>query len=145
MMKTIPEFEPFNKDRKLDIFGIINLSLMSAALMYGITKAADHASFNNSDTILWAGIGLVSATIYLVYNQIKKNQTVVAYEFVCKQKLLIIFDRVVLSECCHHGADVNTSAVFSKHSSFHGGRSDTRFNPSRSRNARDSSADRKND
>ena len=76
MMKTIPDFEPFNKDRKLDIFGIINLSLMSAALIYGITKAADHASFNNIDTILWAGIGLVSAAIYLVYNLIRKNQTV---------------------------------------------------------------------
>lgn len=35
MMKTIPDFEPFNKDSKLDVFGIIDLSLMSAALIYG--------------------------------------------------------------------------------------------------------------
>ncbi|QIW80740.1 MDR family MFS transporter [Bacillus tequilensis] len=76
MMKTLPNFEPFNKDSKLDIFGIIDLSLMSAALIYGITKAADHASFNNSETILWAGVGLALAVIYIVYNRIRKNQTV---------------------------------------------------------------------
>ncbi|AFI29199.1 MULTISPECIES: MDR family MFS transporter [unclassified Bacillus (in: firmicutes)] len=76
MMKTLPDFEPFNKNSKLDIFGIINLSLMSAAMIYGITKAADHASFNNSETILWTGIGLALAVIYIVYNRIRKYQTV---------------------------------------------------------------------
>ncbi|KMY50249.1 DHA2 family efflux MFS transporter permease subunit [Peribacillus loiseleuriae] len=76
MMKYIPDFEPFNKDSKLDVLGIINLSLMSVALIYGITKAADHASFNNSQTILWVGIGFVLAVMYLVYDRIRKNQTV---------------------------------------------------------------------
>ncbi|QQZ08434.1 MDR family MFS transporter [Heyndrickxia vini] len=76
MMKAIPDFEPFNKDSKLDAFGIIDVSLMSAALIYGISKAADHASFNNRETVLWISIGLVLAVIYLVYNHIKKNQTV---------------------------------------------------------------------
>ncbi|PTU28465.1 MFS transporter [Bacillus subtilis] len=76
MMKTLPDFEPFNKNSKLDIFGIINLSLMSAAMIYGITKAADHVSFNNSETILWTGIGLALAVIYIVYNRIRKYQTV---------------------------------------------------------------------
>ncbi|GIN72641.1 MFS transporter [Bacillus sp. J14TS2] len=76
MMKTIPDFEPFNKASKLDIFGITDLSLMSVALIYGITKAADHASFHNHDTILWLSIGLILAIIYLIYNQIRKNQTV---------------------------------------------------------------------
>ena len=76
MMKKVPHFEPFNKDSRLDLFGIINLSLMSAALIYGITKAADHASFNNSETIVWVGLGLVLAFIYFVYNLIRKNQTV---------------------------------------------------------------------
>ncbi|MFD2211332.1 MDR family MFS transporter [Virgibacillus halophilus] len=76
MMKTIPDFEPFNKDSKLDVFGIVDLSFMSAALIYGITKAADHASFNNKETLLWGGIGLALAVIYVVYNHIRKNQTV---------------------------------------------------------------------
>ncbi|AWB46078.1 MFS transporter [Paenibacillus sp. CAA11] len=76
MMKKVPHFEPFNKDSRLDFFGIIDLSLMSAALIYGITKAADHASFNNSETIIWVGVGLCLAVIYFVYNLVRKNQTV---------------------------------------------------------------------
>ncbi|MBY9080288.1 multidrug efflux MFS transporter [Paenibacillus sp. HN-1] len=76
MIRTIPDFEPFNKDSKLDVLGIIVLSLMSAALIYGITKAAEHASFSNNETIVWVGTGLVLAIIYLVYNRIRKNQTV---------------------------------------------------------------------
>lgn len=88
MMKTIPDFEPFNKDNKLDVFGIIDLSLMSAALIYGITKAADHASFNNSETILWGGISLVLAVIYLVYNRIRKNQTVLPMNLFAHKRFL---------------------------------------------------------
>jgi EmrB/QacA subfamily drug resistance transporter len=76
MVKKIPDFEPFNKDSKLDVFGIVVLSFLSAALIYGITKAADHASFANSETSLWVGIGLALAVIYLVYNRMRKNQTV---------------------------------------------------------------------
>ncbi|MFB9274516.1 MDR family MFS transporter [Cohnella cellulosilytica] len=76
MMKKIPDFEPFNKDSKLDVFGIINLSLISASLIYGITQAADHASFSNRATLLWVGIGLVLVAVYLVYNRMRKNQTV---------------------------------------------------------------------
>ncbi|WEG10808.1 MDR family MFS transporter [Pullulanibacillus sp. KACC 23026] len=76
MIKRIPDFEPFNKDSQLDVLGIIDLSLMSAAMIYGITKAADHASFSNSETILWVGIGLLLAVIYILYNRIRKNQTV---------------------------------------------------------------------
>ncbi|WP_338541480.1 MDR family MFS transporter [Paenibacillus tundrae] len=76
MIRKIPDFEPFNKESKLDLVGIIVLSSMSVALIYGITKAADHATFNNDETILWMGIGLAMAIIYFVYNRIKCNQTV---------------------------------------------------------------------
>ncbi|ANS74406.1 MFS transporter [Paenibacillus yonginensis] len=76
MIKTIPDFEPFNKESRLDLFGMIALSFMSAALIYGITKAADHASFNNGETRLWLGIGLGLAVIYIVYNRIRNHQTV---------------------------------------------------------------------
>ncbi|MDO3409781.1 MDR family MFS transporter [Saccharibacillus sp. CPCC 101409] len=76
MIKAVPDFEPFNKDSKLDAFGIIALSVMSAALIYGISKAADHASFNNNETLLWTGIGLASAIVYFVYNRVRGNRTV---------------------------------------------------------------------
>lgn len=64
MMRKIPDFKPFNKESKLDLLGIMVLSIMSATFIYGITKAADHATFNNDETILWMGIGLVLALIY---------------------------------------------------------------------------------
>ncbi|WP_339301783.1 DHA2 family efflux MFS transporter permease subunit [Paenibacillus sp. FSL K6-2441] len=76
MMRKIPNFEPFNRDSKLDVIGIACLSFMSAALIYGITKAADHASFNNPETLLWVGIGLALAVIYFAYNRFTNNQTV---------------------------------------------------------------------
>lgn len=88
MIKKIPDFEPFNKESKLDVFGIIDLSLMSAALIYGITKAADHASFNNCETILWVGVGLVLAVIYLGYNQIRKNRTVLPMDLFTHKSFL---------------------------------------------------------
>ncbi|HLR03539.1 MAG TPA: DHA2 family efflux MFS transporter permease subunit [Virgibacillus sp.] len=76
MMKHIPEFEPFNKESKLDVLGIISLSLMSVTLIYGITKAADHASFYNDQTQRWMVIGLIFAVIYFIYDRTRKNQTV---------------------------------------------------------------------
>lgn len=76
MLKTIPDFEPFNKESKLDAWGIVNLSVMSATLIYGVTKAAAYASFSNEKTIFWIGIGFVFGGIYLLYNRMNKNQTV---------------------------------------------------------------------
>ncbi|MUG87879.1 DHA2 family efflux MFS transporter permease subunit [Paenibacillus timonensis] len=76
MIRRIPDFEPFNKESKLDGFGIVCLSLMSAAFIYGITKAAEHASFHNHETLIWVGIGLALAVMYLAYNRFRRNQTV---------------------------------------------------------------------
>lgn len=76
MIRRIPDFEPFNKESKLDGFGIVCLSLMSAAFIYGITKAAEHASFHNHETLNWVGIGLALAVMYLAYNRFRRNQTV---------------------------------------------------------------------
>ncbi|MFT8361547.1 MAG: MDR family MFS transporter [Sporolactobacillus sp.] len=76
MMKTIPEFTPFDKTSRLDFFGIIDLSAASAALIYGITQAASHGSLTNRETVLWVGIGLSAAAIYVVYDRIRKSKTV---------------------------------------------------------------------
>ncbi|MEO3945966.1 MDR family MFS transporter [Gorillibacterium sp. CAU 1737] len=76
MAKNIPDFEPFKKDRPLDRIGILLLAIMSSSLIYGITQAAEHASFSNHETYLWVGIGLAFAISYMLYNRIKKNKTV---------------------------------------------------------------------
>lgn len=76
MMRTLPNFEPFNRKSKLDIFGILDLSAMSAALIYGITKAADHATFKNSESLIWTGLGLLFLIVYIVYDYRKQHVTV---------------------------------------------------------------------
>lgn len=76
MAKTLPNFDPFNRKSKLDIFGIADLSIMSAALIYGISKAADHATFKNSESLLWTGIGIICLVVYIFYDRFKKHATV---------------------------------------------------------------------
>lgn len=76
MLRTLPSFEPFNRESKLDIFGILDLSVMSAALIYGITKAADHATFKNSESLIWTGVGLLLLVTYIFYDHRRGHQTV---------------------------------------------------------------------
>ncbi|MFC4770766.1 MDR family MFS transporter [Enterococcus hermanniensis] len=76
MARTLPNFAPFNRKSKLDVFGIADLSIMSAALIYGITKAADHATFRNSESLLWTGVGIVCLITYILYDRLKKHETV---------------------------------------------------------------------
>lgn len=76
MLRTLPSFIPFNRESKLDIFGILDLSVMSAALIYGITKAADHATFNNSESLIWTGVGLLLLVTYIFYDHYRGHQTV---------------------------------------------------------------------
>lgn len=76
MMRTLPSFEPFNRESQLDVFGILDLSAMSAALIYGITKAADHATFKNSESLFWTGIGLALLFVYIFYDRFKNHATV---------------------------------------------------------------------
>lgn len=76
MLRTLPSFIPFNRESKLDIFGILDLSVMSAALIYGITKAADHATFNNSESLIWTGVGLLLLVTYIFYDYYRGHQTV---------------------------------------------------------------------
>lgn len=76
MMRTLPSFEPFNRESKLNIFGILDLSVMSAALIYGITKAADHATFKNSEALLWTGLDVLLLFVYIFYDYRKQHATV---------------------------------------------------------------------
>ncbi|MBC1418687.1 MDR family MFS transporter [Listeria fleischmannii] len=77
MHKTLPDFKPFNQASKLDLTGIILLSLLSGAFIYGITKAASHQTFLNSETYFWMFIGLAATLAYVWHNYRTNNRTVV--------------------------------------------------------------------
>lgn len=76
MIKRLPSYEPFNKGKKLDWFGIINLSLISITLIYGITHATETASFTNIETVLVLLASIILIMIYLIYNRVQDYQTV---------------------------------------------------------------------
>ncbi|STY35690.1 High-copy suppressor of rspA [Listeria fleischmannii subsp. coloradonensis] len=65
MHKTLPDFKPFNQASKLDLMGIILLSLLSGAFIYGITKAASHQTFLNSET--YFGCSLVWQRLWRMF------------------------------------------------------------------------------
>ncbi|WP_301420860.1 DHA2 family efflux MFS transporter permease subunit [Mammaliicoccus lentus] len=76
MIKKLPSFMPFNKEKKLDWFGISNLSLISFTIIYGITKATENTTFINKETIISLVVGILFIIIYLIYNRMKNYQTV---------------------------------------------------------------------
>lgn len=76
MIKKLPSFMPFNKEKKLDWFGISNLSLISFTMIYGITKATENTTFINKETIISLVVGVLFIIIYLIYNRMKNYQTV---------------------------------------------------------------------
>ncbi|MBF0748840.1 DHA2 family efflux MFS transporter permease subunit [Mammaliicoccus lentus] len=76
MIKKLPSFMPFNKEKKLDWFGISNLSLISFTIIYGITKATENTTFINKETIISLVVGGLFIINYLIYNRMKNYQTV---------------------------------------------------------------------
>lgn len=57
MILKLSNFTPANIKAKFDFIGIILLGSSSAALIYGITKAAKSATLNNSTSIAYAVAG----------------------------------------------------------------------------------------
>ncbi|MGG5333585.1 MDR family MFS transporter [Enterococcus sp. AZ163] len=88
MIKTIPNFQPFNRNSKLDVAGIVVLSLLSVSFIYGISQAAEHGSFKNLETLSWLLVGAISGVIYYFYNQKSKNQTVLPLNLFSHQRFL---------------------------------------------------------
>ncbi len=76
MILKLPDFTPANIKAKFDFIGIILLGTASAALIYGITKAARSATFNNSMTIAFVIAGVAILASYLIYAAIKKEQAI---------------------------------------------------------------------
>jgi EmrB/QacA subfamily drug resistance transporter len=72
----LPNFTPANIKAKFDFIGIILLGASSATLIYGITKAAKNATFNNSTTIGYVVVGVTILAIYMIYAAIKKEEAI---------------------------------------------------------------------
>lgn len=76
MILKLPNFTPANPKARFDFMGIILLGASSAALIYGITKAAKNATFNNSTTIGYVAAGVAILAIYMIYAALKKEHAI---------------------------------------------------------------------
>lgn len=76
MILKLPDFTPANMKAKFDFIGIILLGASSAALIYGISKAAKSAAFNNSTTIGYVAAGVAILAVYMIYAAVKKEQAI---------------------------------------------------------------------
>ena len=76
MILKLPDFTPANMKAKFDFIGILLLGASSAALIYGITKAAKNATFNNRATIGYVVAGIAILAVYMIYAAIKKEQAI---------------------------------------------------------------------
>ncbi len=76
MILKLPNFTPSNIKTKSDFIGIILLGASSSALIYGITRAAKNATFNNSTTIGFVVAGIAFLAIYTVHAAFKKEQAI---------------------------------------------------------------------
>ena len=51
MMKYVPSFKPFNKDKSLDAIGIAMLGIISTSLIYGITEEEIKVHFGSFSSL----------------------------------------------------------------------------------------------
>lgn len=76
MNKYVPQFEPFNKDSKLDVIGILLLSFMSISIIYGVTKASDDGTFFTLKPMIYIIMGILLTITYCIYNRLRHYHTV---------------------------------------------------------------------
>lgn len=141
MLCTLPSFEPFNRASKPDIFGILDLSIMSAALIYGITKAADHATFNNSESWIWTGVGLLLLITYIIYDHLRGHQTVLPLTIFSRRRFRAASIGLFFCQYRYYGTYVDLTLVLSKLLAFFCDGGGSCINPSRFGNAGDPTFD----
>lgn len=73
----LPRFAAADRQAKLDWFGILLLGVLSASFIYGITKAASSAGFDNSYTIIFVAIGIALLIGYIIYSSLRPKHAVV--------------------------------------------------------------------
>lgn len=76
MVLKLPNFTPVNPKAKSDFTGILLLGGSSAALIYGISKAAKSAVLINGATMGYVMAGIVILLIYLIYAAFKKERAI---------------------------------------------------------------------
>lgn len=74
MNKYIPKFRPFDKDKQLDIVGMILLIIFSGSLMYGINQLSQSSSHKAASIFII--IGIVSLVLYIRYDKHKHSETI---------------------------------------------------------------------
>ncbi|HEY4399186.1 MAG TPA: MDR family MFS transporter [Lactobacillaceae bacterium] len=72
----VPDLPATNPTAKIDALGILLLGAGSASLIYGLSRAGALATFNNSDTVTYGGLGLVVLVLYIVWAALKRDQAV---------------------------------------------------------------------
>ncbi len=76
MILKLPAFTPVNPKAKSDFTGILLLGGSSAALIYGISKAAKNTGLTNGTTVGYVVAGIVILLVYLIYAAFKKKQAI---------------------------------------------------------------------
>lgn len=76
MILKLPAFTPVNPKAKSDFTGIFLLGGSSAALIYGISKAAKNTVLTNGTTLGYVMAGIVILLIYVIYAAFKKKQAI---------------------------------------------------------------------
>lgn len=81
-MWKLPKFEPMNPESKFDWFGTLLLAGGSIGLIYGMMKGSENAkNFFNNQMLTFVGIGLALFVIYVIYNIIRHDDTVLPLRF----------------------------------------------------------------
>lgn len=76
MNKYIPKFTPFDKEKKLDVMGIILLIAFSGSFMYGINQLSHNNSRFNTSSTIFIIIGVISLILYIYYDKRRNSETI---------------------------------------------------------------------
>lgn len=78
----LQDFEPMNPKSKLDWLGTLLLAAGSTGLIYGMMKGSENAHhFFNSQMLIFTGLGLASFILYIIYNAVRHDETVLPLRF----------------------------------------------------------------
>ena len=110
MNKYVPQFEPFNKDSKLDVIGILLLSFMSISIIYGVTKASDDGTFFTLKPMIYIIMGILLTITYCIYNRLRHYHTVLPINLFTKEICCVIY-WIVTCQYRNYGTNVNYSII----------------------------------